>query len=60
MSHLVQVTKRGQTPIIELEIEPHEYVVNVELRESMFDDTDRKTIDWKWTAFVATPLGTRE
>jgi hypothetical protein len=65
MADLVQIVKqtgeisrvpRGVTPVIELFLEPHQYVANVELNERMFDHPDRKTVDWHWTAFVVTPL----
>jgi hypothetical protein len=28
----------------------------VELRPAMFDDLNRKTVDWRWTLYVVTPL----
>lgn len=63
---LVQITKttgridrvrRGQTPIVELDLQPTQYVIGIELREAHFDDLERKTVDWYWTAYIATPLG---
>jgi hypothetical protein len=63
---LVQITRRkgciervrpGVTPIIELDLEPHQRVVSVELSEYLFGGRERKTTDWYWTAFVATYLG---
>lgn len=66
MSELVQITlrngwidrvPRGQTPVIELALEPGQYVAGVELHERMFDSLERKTVDWRWAAYVVTPLG---
>lgn len=48
---------RGRTPVIELHLNDRQYVAGVELQSSYFDDPDRKTVDWRWTAFVVTPLG---
>lgn len=52
--------KRGETPVIELYLAPGQYVTSVELeridpygRRAM----ERKTVDWRWSAFVVTPLG---
>lgn len=66
MSQLVQITKRsgridrvkyGITPLIELHLEPGQYVSNTELWQSPYPAQHRKTIDWYWTAYVVTPLG---
>lgn len=66
MPELVQISKRsgridrvkrGETPVIELHLEPEQYVANVELHEIDRYDLARKTVDWSWTVFVVTPLG---
>lgn len=66
---LVQITKRsgeilrvkrGETPALELHLGPNESVVSVELEKSALSHTnaglDRKTVDWQWTAYVASAL----
>lgn len=65
-SELVQVAKRtGKVrrvkpgdgpPVVELHLEPHQYVVSFDLSKD-WDYGDRKTDDWSWTAYVATRLG---
>jgi hypothetical protein len=65
MTVLVQIVKRrgvvdrvprGEEPVVELKLEPGQYVVSFELREAPWVRADRKTTDWRWTAYVATPL----
>lgn len=47
---------RGTTPVIELDLEPGQYVTDVALTElGRFSDGNRKTVDWLWTVFVVTP-----
>lgn len=64
MSQLVQISKRsgeiprvarGKTPIVELNLEPGEYIASVSLKESVLFTSERKTIDWRWTAYVVHP-----
>lgn len=68
MTDLVQITQRsgranrvpeGQAPTIELDLEPHQQVVQLELRELNAYDVDRKTRDWTWTVTVATRIKPR-
>lgn len=59
---LVQVVKRsgevarvrpGVTPVVELDLEPHQRVISFELLEAyVFSSSDRKTKDWKWVAYI--------
>lgn len=68
MSQLVQITRqsgeirrvpRGEVPVIELQLEDHQYVTSVSLEEInpfLQSNIDRKTVDWKWRAYVVTPL----
>ena len=63
---LVQVTKRqgtiervqrGVTPVLELDLDEHQYIASVALEQVVQYLSDRKTVDWKWIAYVVTPLG---
>lgn len=65
---LVQITERkgsvprvprGQKPMVELHLEQHEQIVGFELHdgERYFEHPERKTVDWTWTATIATRLG---
>lgn len=65
MSPLVQIQKRtgwidrvprGDTPIVELQLLDNQSIVSIELREAIFDRPERKTVDWRWTAYIATRL----
>lgn len=47
----------GQTPVVELHLEPHERLVSLDLRESMFVSPERVTTDWYWTAIIDSDLG---
>jgi hypothetical protein len=47
-------------PVVELHLEPGEYIVSFELRESYLTSPERKTSDWYWTAYVVTPLPNTE
>lgn len=65
---LCQITKRegsiarvprGETPVIEIEIGPGAYVVSVALEEIepySASRLERKTADWRYTAYIANPL----
>jgi hypothetical protein len=62
---LTQVTKqrgtvervpRGEEPVVELHLEPEQYIVGFELHEAAWVGVERKTVDWVWTAYVVTPL----
>lgn len=64
MSNLVQVTKRtgtitqvkpGERPVLELHLEDNQTLVSVELHEG-WQARNRKTIDWRWVAYVATTI----
>ncbi len=65
MTALTQISKRSgriervrpehAPPVIELGLEPGQYVVSVELKEE-YAYRPRKTADWSWTAYVVTPL----
>lgn len=65
---LVQITRRegyidrvprGETPVIEIHLAPGQYVVSASLKslDDVTGSPERKTVDWKWTAYVVTPLG---
>lgn len=62
---LVQISKRtgtimrvphGETPVLELHLAEGQYVTSVELRKNELFYSERKTVDWSWTAYVVTPL----
>lgn len=62
---LVQVVKRqgeidkvarDDIPIVELHLEDNQRIVSMDLRPKLYDRADRKTVDWKWTAYVETRL----
>jgi hypothetical protein len=49
----------GETPIIELQLEPHERVLDIELARNEQHGralSERKTYDWTWVAYVETQL----
>jgi hypothetical protein len=50
---------RGEKPMVEIQLEEHEQIVRFELHdgERFFDRPERKTVDWTWTATIATRLG---
>lgn len=54
----IKRVKPRERPVIELHLEPYQYVVSIELKEA-FQSTfsQRKTQDWDWSLFVVTPLG---
>jgi hypothetical protein len=53
----IERVQRGYTPIVELELQTGQYVANVELEElGRYDRPDRKTVDWRWTAYIVPPL----
>lgn len=65
---LVQITERtgrvdrvprGEKPMVEIQLEEHEQIVRFELHdgERYFERPGRKTVDWRWTATIATRLG---
>lgn len=65
MTALVQISKvegkidrvpRDETPVVELHVEPNERVISIDLRCREFDHLERKTVDWRWTAYVETRL----
>jgi hypothetical protein len=58
----IERVPRGEVPVIELRLAPGQYVANVELAslEYVVNQPERKTIDWTWTAYIATPLGAPE
>jgi hypothetical protein len=60
---LVQIVKhkgridrvpRDDTPVVELDLQPDQRVVSIELKEAMFSAPDRKTVDWRFVAYVET------
>ena len=66
VDELVQVSKRtgrinrvknGETPVIELFLADNESIVGVELKDWGHLWPERKTVDWTWTAYIATRLG---
>lgn len=63
---LVQISKRSgridrvpssDTPFIEIYLAPGQYVSNVALEPIEMFHSSRKTRDWRWTAYIVTPLG---
>lgn len=65
---LVQITERsgrvdrvprGEKPVVELHLEANQSIVRFELQdgERFFEHSARKTVDWTWTAAIATRLG---
>ena len=48
----IERVKRGETPVVEMFLMSHQRVVSIDLREAHFDDLNRKTVDWYWTAYV--------
>jgi hypothetical protein len=44
--------RRGTTPVVELELEPNQRVVSIDLRKTTYDDPERKTVDWRYLAYV--------
>lgn len=62
---LVQITKRegriervpdGRTPVLELSLGDRAYVAAAEIKPIMLFNSERKTVDWTWTAYIVTPL----
>jgi hypothetical protein len=48
---------RGETPVVELHLNPGQYIAGFELQMIRpYDDHERKTKDWRWAAYVVTPL----
>lgn len=50
--------KRGVTPVIEIHLDSHQHVISSVLqlqRESVY--SERKTVDWEYTVYVATNCG---
>lgn len=55
----IERVPRGETPVIETTLEGDQYVTDVVLEEvGPFElaRMDRKTVDWKFSYFVVTPL----
>lgn len=69
MTQLTQVAKRegriarvprGETPVVELSLAPNQSVVSIDLDKVdpySSSSLERKTVDWRWTAYIATNLG---
>jgi hypothetical protein len=66
MTGLVRVTRRrgridrvprGQTPAIDLVLAANQTIVSIELVDQDAYSGDRKTVDWRWTAYIATRVG---
>lgn len=64
--NLHQITKlKGQidrvtpdwVPTLELHLDPNQRVVSVEMEPITLVYSERKTVDWKWTAYIDTDLG---
>lgn len=47
---------RGSTPVIEIELEPGQQIVAFDVDHRDYAFVERKTVDWTWTAWVATRL----
>jgi hypothetical protein len=61
---LTQITERrgviervpdGQTPVLEMQLDPGQYIVGLRLTQ-IPPRRGRVTVDWRWTAYVVTPL----
>ncbi len=51
-----RVRREHAPPVIEIDLEPNQYIVGVELREDVLFHSERVTSDWEWTAYVASTL----
>lgn len=49
---VIERVPRGTIPKVELQLKDEDRIISVELRESAYDNIDRKTVDWKWSAYV--------
>lgn len=45
---------RGVTPHVPLELDTNQRVVSLDLRENIFGDGKRVTVDWHWEAVIDT------
>lgn len=46
----------GQTPVVDLLLQPGQYIVSFELEPVVLFHSERKTVDWTWEAIIVTPL----
>ena len=53
---VVRRVKPGETPVVELHLEPGQYIASFKITESFLGHSERVTTDWHWTAAVVTPL----
>lgn len=53
----IERVPRGETPVVELHLGEGQYVAAFELKPHVLIYSERKTVDWSWTAYVVTPLG---
>lgn len=49
----VRRVERGLEPVVEIHLEPGEYVVDFDLHEAAWVRKGRKTTDWAWSATIA-------
>lgn len=49
----VRRVERGVEPVVEIDLEPGEYVVDFDLHEAGWVRKGRKTTDWAWSATIA-------
>lgn len=56
--HTGQVKRvpNGEAPVVEMHLEPSQYVVDFKLREVPDYTGARVTTDWAWEAFIVSPL----
>lgn len=55
-SGVIERLRPDQKPVIELSLQPGEYVVGVQLKDATPFYSERTTKDWRWSCFVVTPL----
>lgn len=54
-SGLVKRVPRGEEPFVELALEPHERIIELQFSEEpkfAASSRERKTVDWRWVAMV--------
>lgn len=50
----IEKVPRGQQPLLELHLNHNQRLISVDMRRPFWDDPERKTVDWLWTAYVET------
>lgn len=52
----IERVRPGETPIVELRLWQGQYIAGFELEREFDTSRTRKTYDWRWTAYIVTPL----